>query len=243
MIKIYVACAPDGLDAEAQMVLDYSIRKFTTVDYEIIWLQDSEDEDSPLFNWNMDTWETPFCGFRWAVPELSNFEGESLYLDFNHIILSDLAEISQIDWKNDAVLMTTKNNPLSIIKFNNRKIQKYLPLIEEMAISSSSHSICARYFLENKKLIQYIPGDWGPDPSNTLEDLAYKNAIYYEDLHNMYLKPIGYSRLNENCIDHWFNIYVDKTRKPNFDCEVFGEYYHEALNNNFKIEKYTDVFN
>lgn len=242
MIKVFVGCAPDGLDAEAQMVFEYSLKKFCVVECEIVWLKDNlEDKEDPLYSWDMGHWETPYCGFRWAVPELSEFKGDSLYLDFNHIVLSDVSWLMELPWKDDGLIMTPKDNKFAMMRFNNEKIQKYLPTIEEMAQCSTSHTFCCQYFSLNKRLLQYLPGDWGPDPVFCIGDLAQKRLIYYQDLYNMYLKEYGYNRLRQTATDHWFDIYVDKKRPKNFGAEVFDEYYHEALNNSFTVEQYTNV--
>ena len=124
MVKIYVGCAPEGLDAEAQMVLDYSIKKFTSIDYEIIWLKDSKRKGSKLHGLDMSHWGTPFCGFKWAVPELSKFKGESIYLQYNHIVLEDIAQLVDQKIEKDAVMITSKTNAFSAIKFNNKAIKK-----------------------------------------------------------------------------------------------------------------------
>jgi hypothetical protein len=232
MIKIYVACAPKGLDAEAQMVLDYSIRKFTTVDYEIIWLQDSEDEDSPLFNWNMDTWETPFCGFKWAIPELSNYEGESIYLSYNQIIMEDIAKIVEADFEEDKVLLTAKDSALNVIKFNNSKIKKYLPTIEEMKISSSAHQFSQGYFFNNEDKIQFIEGDWGTE----ISDIVSKSSVLYYNLRETYLDKYTFPRLKKLGEEHWFSSSED--REETFTSKVFEQYYEEALNEGYTVENY-----
>ena len=39
------------------------------------------------------SWGTPFSGFRFAVPEICNFEGRAIYLDADMLVLADIAEL------------------------------------------------------------------------------------------------------------------------------------------------------
>ena len=237
-MKVFIAAAPNGLDAEAQMVTEYSIRKFTSVEPKITWLIDGTHEEDPLYDWDMGLWETPYCGFRWAVPELCDFEGDALYINFNNIVLSDLDELMQIPWDEDAVLMTTKKNWFNIIRFNNSKIQKYLPSIADMKFASSAYEICAKYFIENKNLVQWLPGNWSPDPAKCIEDLEDRRAVYYEDLYNVYLKKETFPRLSKTSTDHWFDQYINPEKGHDFTCELFDNYFNQALNADYRVEKY-----
>jgi len=233
MVKIYVGCAPKGLDAEAQMVLDYSIKKFTSIDYEIIWLKDSKHKGSKLYGWDMNYWDTPFCGFKWAVPELSKFKGESIYLQYNHIVLEDIAQLVDQKIEKDAVMITPKTNPFSAIKFNNKAIKEYLPSIEDMKNSSAAHQICTKYFFDNGNLISYFDSDWEIE----IFDLGEKSGLPYNNLRQVYLDKYTYPRLRKVGVDHWFN-----TECSNTKCiipGVFDQYYEEALNEGYSIENYT----
>ena len=49
-IKVFVGCDPNNCDLEQMMVLDYSIRKHTKQDVEIVWMQLSHDENSVWFS-------------------------------------------------------------------------------------------------------------------------------------------------------------------------------------------------
>jgi hypothetical protein len=39
------------------------------------------------------SWGTPFSCFRFAVPELCNFEGRAIYLDADQLVLGDIGEL------------------------------------------------------------------------------------------------------------------------------------------------------
>lgn len=42
---------------------------------------------------NNRSWGTPFTGFRFAVPELCNFEGRAIYLDADMLVLGDIDDL------------------------------------------------------------------------------------------------------------------------------------------------------
>lgn len=47
------------------------------------------------------TWGTPFSCFRFAVPELMNFQGKAIYLDADMLLLADIGELFDLDIASD----------------------------------------------------------------------------------------------------------------------------------------------
>lgn len=99
-IKIFVGTSANNEDAEAEMVLEYTLRKNTTHPLDITWMRQTKDEDSPWGGWQTQRWSTPFSGFRWAIPEVCGYHGRAIYMDVDQLNLRDIADLFSVDLKN-----------------------------------------------------------------------------------------------------------------------------------------------
>lgn len=98
MIRLFVGCSANGEDAEAQGMLEYTVRHYATESVDITWMKLSRDPASPWFSgkmggWNTSGWATPFSGFRWAIPYICKFEGRAIYMDVDQIARADLKQL------------------------------------------------------------------------------------------------------------------------------------------------------
>ena len=96
-IRIFVGTSSNNEDAEAEMVLEYTLRKNTTHPIEITWMRQTKNEDSIWGGWETDRWSTPFSGFRWAIPEACAFHGRAIYMDVDQLNLRDIADLYATD--------------------------------------------------------------------------------------------------------------------------------------------------
>jgi len=96
-IRIFVGTSANNEDAEAEMVLEYTLRKNTTLPLDITWMRQSRDESSIWGGWQTQRWSTPFSGFRWAIPEACGYHGRAIYMDVDQLNLKDIAELYCID--------------------------------------------------------------------------------------------------------------------------------------------------
>jgi hypothetical protein len=99
-IRIFVGTSANNEDAEAEMVLEYTLRKNTTHPLDITWMRQTKDEDSPWGGWQTQRWSTPFSGFRWAIPEVCGYHGRAIYMDVDQLNLRDIADLFSVDLKN-----------------------------------------------------------------------------------------------------------------------------------------------
>jgi hypothetical protein len=101
MIRLFVGCSANGEDAEAQGMLEYSVRHYATEDIDFNWMKLSRDPVSPWFSnskgagWNTTGWATPFSAFRWAIPYVCKFEGKAIYMDVDQIARADIKQLWQ----------------------------------------------------------------------------------------------------------------------------------------------------
>lgn len=103
MIQIFIGTEPGNQDAE--ITLEYSIRKTTSGPYNITWMSDGIP-CSVWQHWNKgrknrvqnttNGWKTNFSAFRWAIPELCNFHGRAIYLDVDQIVLKDIRQMWEL---------------------------------------------------------------------------------------------------------------------------------------------------
>ena len=77
-IKLFVGCAPNGEDAETQMVLEYTAKKNSSMPVDITWMK--HEPEGIWSGWKSETWATPFSGFRWAIP--NNFCNWNFYFSW-----------------------------------------------------------------------------------------------------------------------------------------------------------------
>jgi lipopolysaccharide biosynthesis glycosyltransferase len=102
-IRIFVGTSANNEDAEAEMVLEYTLKKHTTHPIEITWMRQSRDETSIWGGWETDRWSTPFSGFRWAIPEACAFHGRAIYMDVDQLNLRDIADLYSTDLRGCAM--------------------------------------------------------------------------------------------------------------------------------------------
>ncbi len=102
-IKIFIGTSANGEDAEAEMVYEYSLRKNCSEPLDITWMRQTNDTSSVWGGWNSSRWSTPFSGFRWAIPEVCNFEGRAIYTDVDMINFKDINILWNTDLKDNYV--------------------------------------------------------------------------------------------------------------------------------------------
>lgn len=94
MIKIFVGTSSNGEDTVAEKTLEYSLRKHSSEELEVIFMRNN---DSYMGAFNSSTWATPFTNLRWTIPEYCNFTGRAIYMDVDQLNLRDISELYHID--------------------------------------------------------------------------------------------------------------------------------------------------
>lgn len=94
MIKIFVGTSSNGEDALAEKTLEYSLKKHSSEELEVIFMRNN---DSYLGTFNSNGWATPFTNLRWTIPEYCNFTGKAIYMDVDQLNLKDISELYHID--------------------------------------------------------------------------------------------------------------------------------------------------
>tara|TARA_Y100001938_G_C8074420_1_gene425105 strand:- start:217 stop:945 length:729 start_codon:yes stop_codon:yes gene_type:complete len=131
ILKVFVG-TDGGVQIPAEKALAHSFRKFTSCGVQIEWMDESRG--NPFWkDWNKKTWYTPFTCYRWAAPEFCNFEGRSMYMDVDQIILKDPAELLSLEFEPNKAWMSPGNRRGDVIIFDNKKFKEdWWPKINEI---------------------------------------------------------------------------------------------------------------
>lgn len=243
-VKLFVGCSANGEDVESQAVLEYTVRKNSSLPVDIVWMKQSHDDTSPLYGWATYTWATPFSGFRWAVPELCKFEGKAIYCDSDFIWLSDIAKLWNQQFQPGKVVMAKGGDNswrYCSCLWDCAAAESYLLPISRMKALKESHKRLMTFFSQNDNIVQPFDGTWNCVDG---EDLPVDkiDALHYSDMSSQFHLKYAIPRLQEQKLYHWFD---GKTR-PHWreDLQLlFDTLLSEANSAGYTVEKYLPSHN
>jgi hypothetical protein len=224
-----------------EKVLEYTIHKYCTPPFEISFLRSGDPEwqtnvdlGIPHKNteaikkagcWNIgrdhptpysrEGWATPFTCFRFAIPELCQFEGRAFHLDADFIIQRDLRNIFETEMTHPVMSPHLRTDFMLIdcSRFLEMQAMGMWPSIEEMKVSGASID-SYRKRLENYLFIGDGPLTWESWDGENLTDETF--SIHYTEMRTQPWKP--------------FPEYFDYPDHPNPKATyIFWEEYAEAL--------------
>lgn len=244
-IKIFVGCDPNNCDLEQLMVLEYSLRKHTEHPVDIHWMQLSHDPESPWYSdqvkgegWNTEKWATPFSGFRWAIPELCDFEGRAMYMDADVIILCDIAKLWQhpINDKSIVIAKGGKTARLCTCVWDCSKAKNYLLPLNELRRQADGHKSMMQLIKQHPELVTDYQCSYNNIDG---EGMAIKeiNILHYSDMGTQFSHKYSIPRLAENNQKHWFDGKIMPHPRKDL-VELFDQYYEEALAAGYRLENY-----
>jgi len=239
--NIYIGTEPRmwlGLE-----VLKYSIHKYASKPVNIIemnyenggywegWDMGREIGEPAKRGYNAKTgsavWFTDFSNFRWAIPEVNNFEGRAIYLDFDEIVKGDIIELFEFDMKDKPVLSLTPNETSVMLmdcsKFNN----DWFPKIDQMKTNGWS----IRQYIQllvNNDYFGNIPTRWNCLDGQFWGD-DYTKLVHYTAMntqpHRPYPDKLRYRR---HPVPHmetiWFEEFYEMVENGLLDMDaVFKE--------------------
>ena len=138
-IRIFIGCSANGEDAEAQAMLEYTLRWYASEELEITWMKLTHDPSSPWHSnpqkhegWNTRGWATPFSAFRWAIPHVCNYEGKAIYMDVDMIARDDIANLWKQKIPDNAVLLSKNANTFCVMLQDCAKMKLVVPEFETL---------------------------------------------------------------------------------------------------------------
>lgn len=163
-VKIFIGSSSNGEDADMEMIYEYSLRKNTNRDVDITWMRQSRDTDSVWGGWLTRTWSTPFSGFRWAIPELCQFEGKAIYTDEDMINLHDIGDLYDTPM-NGKCIMARKGkrfggHEFCVMLIDCAKMKEHLIPISRMKRISETHHRFIHKFSGNAGLVGDLDPRW-----------------------------------------------------------------------------------
>jgi lipopolysaccharide biosynthesis glycosyltransferase len=229
MVKIFVGTSANGEDVEAEMTLEYTLKKHSSEPVEITWMRQTKDTNSIWGGWKTDDWHTPFSGYRWAIPAACNFEGRAIYMDVDMICLKDISEMFN---EPITLAMNAKmfggSPQYSVILFDNAKCKDLLPSLDELRTTPDIMQTIPRMI---KQHISIMSAKW-----NVLDGEDYRiediGILHYTRMATQPWRPKWFKGLTA---EHsrpdvkklWFDLRDEAKAMgytPTIDYELFGEY-------------------
>jgi len=243
-IVIAVGCDPNGCDAEQQMVLEYSLKKNSTIPYRIEWMKLSKDPNSFWYSdgdegWNTKKWSTPFSGFRWAVPEFCDFRGKAIYCDADFIFLTDIKKLVEQEFTGNSIAMAKGGGSwrFCLTFWDNVKARNVMPSITQHRGIESLHQQLMSQFAQNTQLVQPFVGNWNCVDGEGMS-IGEIDALHYSDMRTQFSHKYSVPRLESQNQNHWFDGEIkDHPRQDLVD--LFDQYYSEAIESGMSVSDYT----
>jgi len=236
MIKLFVGCAPNGEDAESQMVLEYTAKKHCSMPLDITWMKISNDPSSYWHGWDSALWATPFSGFRWGIPEYCNFEGQAIYMDSDMIILADLAELWNLPFEKNKVIMGKGGWRFCVAKWNCELAKEHTMPISRLKIIPESHTRMFNYFSAREYFVQTFNKQWNNFDGED-DNLSDIKILHYTSMNHQPHFKYAFPRLQKENKNHWFDGEVETHwRKDVID--LFDKEYEEAQKAGYTISNY-----
>ena len=243
-VKLFVGCSANGEDAESQAVLEYTVRKNSSLPVDIVWMKQTHNQTSPLYGWSTYTWATPFSGFRWAVPELCNFEGKAIYCDSDFIWLSDIAKLWNQRFQPGKVVMAKGGDNswrYCSCLWDCSAAQEYLLPISRMKALRESHQRMMSFFSQNQTIVQPFEGTWNCIDG---EDLPIDkiDALHYSSMSNQFHLKYAIPRLEKSNWHHWFDGRILPHWRTDLQ-QLFDNLLLEAESKGYTVENYLPSHN
>lgn len=239
-IRLFVGCSPNGEDAESLMVLEYSVKKNTTLPVEIVWMHHTNNTNSHWYGWKSENWATPFSGFRWGIPSYCSNKGQAIYCDSDMIFLSDLKGLWEQKFESGKIIMGKGGGSwrFCVAKWNCEEAAKVMPSIEAIKNTPQAHQALINQ-VSNSSLVQPFEGNWNCVDGEGL-DIEEIDCLHYSDMSTQFHLKYALPRLKNEGKKHWFDGKVEKHWRDDLQ-DLFDLYYNEAIASGYKIEDY--VFN
>ena len=212
-----------------------TIRVFVGCDPNSYWYSNPETNE----RWNTTKWDTPFSGFRWAIPEYCDYSGHAIYMDTDVVILDDLLKLwnHPIDGKSIvAAKKVSKKTRMCTCVWDCSRAKSILPSVEKIMEDADSHKKIMEMIKKNPRLLEPFNDSYNciDGESLPIEDIK---VLHYSDMGTQFSHKYSLKRIEEEGSKHWFDGEV--LPHPRQDLvELFDSYYSEALANGYQLENY-----
>jgi|TARA_R110000823_G_scaffold78546_13_gene179025 lipopolysaccharide biosynthesis glycosyltransferase len=161
-VRLFIGSSANGEDALIEMAYEYTLRKNTDRDLEIIWMRQTNDTESFWHGFSDHHWSTPFSGFRWGIPEYCNFEGKAIYTDCDMLNYCDIGELMDLEIPDDKMMLARDGKRFGgkefcVILFDCAKFKDKFPVSKEWKHHPQAHHQFIDLFIVNNLVGQLDP--------------------------------------------------------------------------------------
>lgn len=200
----------------------------------------SDNPDSFWYGWNTKSWSTPFSAFRFGIPYFCDFYGKAIYCDSDFIFLKDIAQLWNQEFEHDKVMMCkggVEGWRTCLIVWNNPVAKNHLYPLSNLKSISDLYRKQINSLTSRTDIIQQFQGDWNNVDGEDTRDLNTISALHYSSMeHQLHIK-YALPRLEKMGIKHWYDGKISPHWRQDLQ-ELFDQYYNEAINNGYTVEKY-----
>jgi hypothetical protein len=210
MIRIFIGTSPDGMDTEAEITLEHSIRSRTK---ELVWIEymrKSGDRSSFWHGWKSEGWATPFSGFRWGIPERCGFDGRAIYMDVDMLCRADVAELWNMPLNGKKLMYKEPGSEkFCVTLFDCAACKGTIMPAAALKTDNGSHRTMRRMFAQNPQWVVGFPADanW-----NCLDGENYQDArdpriklIHFTRIPTQPHFKYAWPRLRAEGQSHWYS--------------------------------------
>lgn len=239
-IRVFVGTADNNADLEAQAVVEYSIRKHTSRELEITWMQSVPG--SPWYGWNRERHTTPFSAFRWSLPERCDFAGEAIYCDSDFLFLADIGELWDQPIPPHKVVIAkgpSHGQRLCVCKWDCSLAKEILPPVAELRRDAGTHRRLMEWFAKHQEYVEpFAGGDWNCLDLEPFDLHApTTKAVHYTGIPTQPHLKYALPRLAREGRTHWYGGARRDHPRPELQA-LFDRYLAEAIENGFTPERY-----
>jgi len=220
-VRIFIGSSANGEDKVAEMAYEYSIRKNTDREVEIVWMRQSNDPNNFWYGFNCKTWGTPFSGFRWAIPEYCNFEGRAIYTDADMLNFCDMGELFDLPMNDNWIL--ARKSPRFGREFCVMLIDctKFKGVSTDWKADKNGHGLLYNWFRKKKKFV----GDLDPAWNSLDGDIRPFKQLHYTNMRTQPWHP------------SWFAGKHEPHEHPDLE-QLFWDTVERAKAEGYKVEDY-----
>lgn len=239
-IRLYVGTSANNEDLEAEMVLEFTARKYCSLPLEIIWMRQSAA--GPWSGWaSSRNNRTPFSSFRWSPPSVCGYKGKAIYTDVDFFFVADLAELwNQPIPKGKVALVRNPTGKLSTscILFDCARAKGHVPPLEELRAMPDAHGTVLNYFRAHPELLAATVGNWDcPDLSGSSLDDPKLRAVHFTRIESQLHLKYAVPRLAQEGGRHWYTGPVFTHPRSDLVTE-YDRLYAEAIAAGYTLDKY-----
>lgn len=244
-VRIFVGCSANAEDAEAQAMLEYSLRHYATQPLEITWMMLSHDPQSPWYSnanagWNTKLWHTPFSVFRWSIPYACNYQGKAIYMDVDMIARDDIAKLWNQPFPSGKAILWKDDKYSCVMLMNCAAMKNALPPFENMRRKLGGYSV----YRDNhaRPIAARFAGNWNCLDGENYSSLADPDikVLHFTYVPSQPHLKLAYERLKAQGKKHWNTQQLAPHRRPDMQ-PLVQNVYDRAVEAGYTPEKYEAI--